>query len=688
MDDFCNLAGHVAAWNGHILHYWWIFTCITRDSDCDGADPDYPGRETNRLAPTESLSEIEASCQRLASSILLQNSNLINMLSLLLVTLEGLYCKHNRAGLWTIDETRERWRSMRLRLLVLLWISTISSSFAQAPGIDWQHQSSLGSDFEAVGLREVGIGEVVIAGYTDVNFDYDVYVRKFLADGMVDWSNQLVSGGDEQGTGISLSAGGGYAVCGWQSSFGGPADFILRLLDNSGSLTNSFSYGTADDEVAKDIQTTSDNGYILAGYRERAASGRDFHLVKVTSLGVVQWTKTYGGTAEDVAHAVLQTSDGGYMVVGETSSFGFGDKDMWILRLDANGDSLWSTSFLSANFEVAYGIAQTVDGGFAIAGYQEEVNFPFDQDVLLVKITALGALQWFTIFEWGGYDVAFDVDACSDDGLVLCGRSDGNAASEQATVWKFDEIGQHYWTVQVGDASGDGSFEIRQLTSGGYAFCGYTANPVAEATQMLLVKLLPDIALEGPLPVELLSFGATSVASGIQLNWETASETDVDRFEIWKGTSAEFQMLGEVNAVGSSSSGETYSFTDQSVVAQAEYSYYLTVIDVNGSREEMRDRMVTASWNSDAALPEEFALRAYPNPFNPTTTIEFTLAEAGNVTLTIFDNTGRLVETITRAANAGTVSFEWNADGRTSGTYFARVSAGEVERVVPLVLLK
>lgn len=578
---------------------------------------------------------------------------------------------------------------MRLRLLILLWISAASVAFAQPPGIDWQHQSGLGSDFEAVGIREVGVGEVVVAGYTNINQDYDVYVRKFLADGTVDWNTHIVTGDDEQGTGISLSAGSGFAVCGWQSAAFAPADFILKLLDNSGSLTNSFTYGTSDDEVAKDIQTTSDNGYILGGYREQALSGRDFHLIKVTSLGVVEWTKSYGGSAEDVAHAVLQTSDGGYMVVGETSSFGFGDKDMWILRLDSNGDSLWSTTFLSPELEVAYGIAQADDGGFAIAGYQEEISGSFDQDVLLVKISALGALQWFTLFENGGYDVAFDVDACADDGFVLCGRSDGGASSEEATVWKFDEIGQHYWTVQVGDASGDGSFEIRQLNSGGYAFCGYTANPVAEATQMLVVKLLPDIALEGPLPVELLSFGATSVASGIQLSWETASETNVAYFEIWRERSGgQFGLLTEVGTRGNSTSGARYTFTDDGVDEGTEYSYYLTVVDVNGSREELRDRMVIASWDGETALPAEFTLRAYPNPFNPTTTIEFTLAEAGNVTLTIFDNTGRLVETMTRVANAGTVNFEWNAEGKTSGTYFAQVSAGGVERVVSLVLLK
>ncbi|MBK6764844.1 MAG: T9SS type A sorting domain-containing protein [bacterium] len=575
---------------------------------------------------------------------------------------------------------------MRLRYLVLLWISVSSAAFAQAPGIDWQHQSGLGSDFEAIGIREVGVGEVVVAGFTDVNFNYDVYVRKFFANGSVEWSTHLSTFEDDQATGISLSAGSGYAVGGWRSLFGGPADIILNLLDSGGSLLNSFTYGAGDDEVANDLQTTSDNGYVLAGYRDQGL-GRDFHIIKVTSAGALTWSKTYGGASDDVAHAVLQTSDGGYLVVGETSSFGFGDKDVWVLRLDANGDSLWSSAFLSAETEVGYGVTQTSDGGFAISGYQQTL-MPFDQDVLLIKIDASGALLWTTLLDWGGFDLAYDVDECNDNGLVVCGKSDGGSSSEEATVWKFDEIGQHYWTVQVGDASGDGTYEIRQLNAGGYIFCGYTANPTEETIDMLVVKLLPDIDLEGPLPVELLSFGAVSTEQGIELSWTTASETDVDHFELYRGTNGDFLRVAELAATGSASSGQTYRFADSMVERHVDYSYYLTVVDVNGAREELRDRMVTASWHEGAAIPEEFTLRAYPNPFNPTTTIEFTLSEAGQVTLAIFDNTGRTIETLARAANAGTVRFEWNAEGRSSGTYFARVSAAGGSRVVPLVLLK
>ncbi len=190
------------------------------------------------------------------------------------------------------------------------------------------------------------------------------------------------------------------------------------------------------------------------------------------------------------------------------------------------------------------------------------------------------------------------------------------------------------------------------------------------------------------LPVELMSFGAVSVADGIELNWETASETNLAYFELWRGTNEQFSLLAEIGTRGNSTSGERYTFIDNSVEQNTSYSYFLTVVNLDGSRDELRERTVTASWNGISAVPEEFTLKAYPNPFNPTTTIEFTMPEAGNVSLTIFDNTGRLVEQMTRSANAGTVKFEWNAEGKTSGTYFAKVSSSGVSKVVSLVLLK
>ncbi len=190
------------------------------------------------------------------------------------------------------------------------------------------------------------------------------------------------------------------------------------------------------------------------------------------------------------------------------------------------------------------------------------------------------------------------------------------------------------------------------------------------------------------LPVELLDFSGESVGNGIRLQWETASETNVSSFEIWRAEGNDFSLLTEIGRRGNSTSGAQYTFVDNTVTENTSYSYFLTVVNLDGSREELRERMVTASWSGAAAVPDEFTLKAYPNPFNPMTTIEFTMPEAGNVSLKIFDNTGRVVETMTRAANAGTVSFEWNAEGRTSGTYFARVASSGVNRVVPLVLLK
>ncbi|MBK8129716.1 MAG: T9SS type A sorting domain-containing protein [bacterium] len=569
-------------------------------------------------------------------------------------------------------------------LLIVLWIS---SAWAQAPGVDWSRLDVLGSDLEGQALVEAPDGGIVVAGYTNVSLDYDVYLLKTFFDGTTDWTVALPDANDEQATGVTNRTGGGYAVSAMLSAFGGPADFRLYFISATGALESGFITGDGDDEVPFDILRTSDDGFLLVGYKERATSGRDVHLVKFSAAGAVLWSKTYGGAASDVAYAAVETPDLGFAIVAVTESFGFGGRDAWLLRTDANGDSLWSAFFLSADDEVTTGIDITSDGGFVLGGFQQ-TTVPVDQNILLIRTNSAGGLVWQTLYDNGGFDVATDVLASADGGIVLCGRSDGDAASEEAYIMKVDEIGQFYWEMNLGTTSNDAALAMIQTATSAYALTGYSPAPDAEVTRMFTAKLLPDVGLDGPLPVELLSFGATSRANGIALSWATASETAVERFELWRGQDNTFERIHTVGARGNSAGGGEYAFVDEQVTAQIEYSYFLTLVHVNGQREELRERLVTATWSGAELLPQDFAVRAYPNPFNPATTIEFTLPEAGAVELSIWDNNGRLLETLTRTAAAGVVRFDWDAAGFATGSYFARVRAAGLNRVVPLVLVR
>lgn len=132
------------------------------------------------------------------------------------------------------------------------------------------------------------------------------------------------------------------------------------------------TFGGADIDWAESVQQTTDGGYILAGWIKMESSGagsKDIWLVKTDSNGNKEWDKTFGGTDWDEARAVLQTSDGGYILAGWTTySYDAGSREAWLVKTDSNGNKQWDKTLGGRNWDGAYSIQQTTDGGYIIAG--------------------------------------------------------------------------------------------------------------------------------------------------------------------------------------------------------------------------------------------------------------------------------------------------------------------------------
>ena len=192
------------------------------------------------------------------------------------------------------------------------------------------------------------------------------------------------------------------------------------------------------------------------------------------------------------------------------------------------------------------------------------------------------------------------------------------------------------------------------------------------------------------LPVELISFAAESVPVAIDLRFATASENNVDRFEIYRAESAtgEFRMITQIRSQGNSSTQQNYSYRDGAVQPGRTYWYYLADVSVSGERTTHTDWMRSAR-AGDVAMPTEYTLSAYPNPFNPTTTLAITLPEASRVNLCIYDVTGKLVRTLSDAPySAGRHEITFDAGALPTGIYMARLEAGSVAMTRKLLLIK
>ncbi|TMI23363.1 hypothetical protein E6H19_06845 [Candidatus Bathyarchaeota archaeon] len=196
----------------------------------------------------------------------------------------------------------------------------------------------------AFSIQTTPDGGFVVAGITNgyaVNglIAGDFWVFKIGATGDVVWQHAYGGPGADYAISIAKTSDNGFVVAGWTNSFGaGGNDAWVLRLDNTGRVIWQKAYGGKGDDVAFSVGQTSDGGFIVAGSTNSSgAGGRDAWLFKLTSTGNVVWQKTYGGPGDDNAVSAEETTDGGFVFAATTSSFGNGNSDVWILKLNHNG---------------------------------------------------------------------------------------------------------------------------------------------------------------------------------------------------------------------------------------------------------------------------------------------------------------------------------------------------------------
>ncbi len=232
-------------------------------------------------------------------------------------------------------------------------------------------------------------GGYAVAGWTG-SFgagEYDVYVVKLDEDGNLQWTRTIGGSVYDEGRSIIQTTDGGYAVAGWTGSFGaGGADVYVVKLDGGGNLQWTRTIGGSKDDEGVSIIQTSDGGYAVAGWTGSfGAGGADVYVVKLDEDGNVQWTRTIGGSGYDLGWSIIQTSDGGYAVAGSTMSFRAGWVDVYVVKLDGSGTVQWTRTIGGSSREEGNSIIQTSDGGYAVAG--RTMSFGAGgEDVYVVKL--------------------------------------------------------------------------------------------------------------------------------------------------------------------------------------------------------------------------------------------------------------------------------------------------------------
>ncbi len=296
-----------------------------------------------------------------------------------------------------------------------------------------------------------------------------------------DWSNVIQQTGD-----------GGYIIAGNTISFGdanGNGDIWLIKTDAAGDTAWTKTFGGTDLERGYSVQQTSDEGYVLTGYtRTYGAGSYDVWLIKTDATGDTVWTKTFGGSNGDTGNSVRQTSDGGYIIAGYTQSYGEGDRDAWLIKTDASGDILWTKTFGGVNYDYASSVQQTSDGGYILSGFTKSKGAGLF-DAWLIRTDTAGDTLWTRTFGGTGDDHGNAVQQTADGGYIIVGHTNSyGAGSDDGWLIKTDASGNMIWTKIFGGSNNDYFFFAHQTTDGGYIISGRTESYGDVNSDVWLIK--------------------------------------------------------------------------------------------------------------------------------------------------------------------------------------------------------
>ncbi len=267
---------------------------------------------------------------------------------------------------------------------------------------------------------------------------------------------------------------------------GGNYDGIIRKFGNDGTLKWSLSYGGVLHDRFHDMIETSDNCYVIVGETEIDAlsDNHDLWVIKVDSIGNEIWSKTYGDTLFDVGYSVKELSDG-YIIAGSHEDL---NVDMWLLHLDNNGDLMWSRTFGGPDSENAYDVEIAVDGGFILTG----TTYSFGNgisDIWVMKTNVDGDSLWSVTLGGADRELATDAVISSNGGILVCGYTKSfGSGNHDAWLIKIDSNGDSLWSVLYGGEDVDRFYKVLTDVDDNTIVTGWTRSYGSGNYDLLLNK--------------------------------------------------------------------------------------------------------------------------------------------------------------------------------------------------------
>jgi len=484
---------------------------------------------------------------------------------------------------------------MRFQLFLVAFLGLIVSSNAQPPDTLWTRlYGNDGRDRANYVLPTEDNGFIVTGeAFKTENNDSDLYLIKVDGNGVEEWRRFYGGDRDDVGESVVQISNDDFVVLGRTESFGnGGKDFWLLKVSSEGEEEWNYTYGGSGSDHAAVIRKTNDNGFVLVGRTNSFGSGgSDVWLLKIDEQGNEIWNQTYGGSDGEYGYDVQQTTDGGYIITGYSSD-SHGNWDLLLIKTDISGGEEWMREYGGILRETGGGVLQTPDQGFIVAGINESID-PGNMNWWLLKTDSFGEVVWERTYGGSNFDICACIDATQDGGYILGGWTPSfGAGSVDIWIVKTDSLGNEVWNQTFGGPWSDGSYSVKQTIDGGYIIAGdYSPTSEMYDQDLWLIRLGSESGIIEP----------------------------------------------------------------------------------------------------QATTPSEFQIESiYPNPFNAQTTITVNLPETSILRLSVHNLLGQEVDVITHGKHlAGTIQFNLDANNLPSGIYFIHAQVdGQYSQGKKFMLLK
>ena len=345
-----------------------------------------------------------------------------------------------------------------------------------------------GSELDnGVSVQQTTDGGYIITGITQSfgNGNNDVWLIKTDSQGTEEWNKTFGGSKNDEGNSVQQTSDGGYIITGRTYVIGSvdDSDVWLIKIDSNGNEEWNQTIGESGNgydyyDHGEFGHQTTDGGYVIIGNTTSFGSGnqQDVWLIKTDPLGNEEWNKTFGGSGLDLGKTVQQTTDGGFIITGFTGSFGYGEYDIWLIKTDPLGNEEWNKTFGGSDDDLGFSIQQTTDGGYIIIGTTQSFGNG-GRDGWLIKTDSNGNQEWNKTFGGSSMDNCRSIKKTDDGGYIITGftRSYGNGDNDLWLI-KTDSNGNQEWNKTFGGSDKEGGFDVQKTDDGGYIITGYTSS--------------------------------------------------------------------------------------------------------------------------------------------------------------------------------------------------------------------